>query len=194
MSTAHVFGTVDALDEVAGSAERADVRALNELSLSFVPLDLVTEWSRCSETADFLARFLAHDYGDLELAANVLSTVINELVENAVKFSSNKSAQARIVVRERSDGVTIVTTNVVTPAQAAAFGATVTRLVSGDPEALFAAQLSNPPATGSAGIGLIMLRKDYGATIGARVRTPDGDGATVVDVEVTIGSREIEQP
>ncbi|MFI5233205.1 MAG: DUF6272 family protein [Gemmatimonadales bacterium] len=193
MSTARVFGTVHAVEEPAGSADRPAAQALNELSLSFVPLDLVTEWSRCSETADFLAQFLAHDYGDRELAANVLSTVINELVENAAKFSSNKSAPARIVVSERSDGVTIVTTNVVAPAQAAAFGETITRLVSGDPEALFAAQLSHPPATGSAGIGLIMLRKDYGATIGARVRTPDGDGATAVDVEVTIGSREIEQ-
>jgi hypothetical protein len=189
-----MFGTVDAVSEAAGSGQVSAMRPLNELSLSFVPLDLVTEWSRCSETADFLARFLAHDYGDRELAANVLSTVINELVENAAKFSSDKNAPARIAVCERPSGVTIITTNVVAPAQAAVFGETITRLVAGDPEALFAHQVANPPATGSAGIGLILLRKDYGATIGARVRTPDEDDATLVDVEVTIGNREIEQP
>src|SRR5690349_25000309 len=73
---------------------------LSELSLSFPPLALVAEWSRCSETADFVARFFAHDYPDRDVAGSVLSTVVNELVENAAKFSSDKSVQARVVVRE----------------------------------------------------------------------------------------------
>lgn len=192
MNAPRVFGALTAAKDSVASPPAAAERPLSELSLSFVPLDLVAEWVRCSETADFLARFLAHDYGDRETAANVLSTVINELVENAVKFSSDKSVLARLVVREHADRVTIVTTNVVAPAQATAFGDTITRLVAGDPEALFAEQVAHPPATGSAGIGLIMLRKDYGAIIGARMTPSDVGNWTTVDVEATIDNREVE--
>ena len=164
---------------------------LSELSLSFLPLALVTEWARCSETADFVARFFARDYSDREVAGSVLSTVVNELVENAVKFASDKSAPARLVVREFDGSLTITTENVATAAQAGSFGATLTRLADGDPEFLFAEQIANPPETGSAGIGLIMLRKDYDATIGARMSPLSGGEPTRIEVEVTIDNREV---
>lgn len=166
---------------------------LSELSLSFLPLALVSEWSRCSETADFVARFFAYDYPDRDLAGSVLSTVVNELVENAAKFSSDKSVEARVVVREYDAWLTITTENIATNPQADSFAATLTRLVDGEPESLFAAQIANPPETGSAGIGLIMLRKDYDATIGARMQSASlGDSdATRIEVEVTIANREV---
>ncbi|MGH7617525.1 MAG: slr1658 superfamily regulator [Gemmatimonadaceae bacterium] len=181
-----------------GSSPRRDTPAeppLSELSLSFPPLAFVAEWTRCSETADFVARFFSHDYEDREVAGNILSTVVNELVENAVKFSSDKAVPACLTVREYADRVTIVTANVVTAAQGAAFGDTVTRLVAGDPEILFAEQVAHPPQTGSAGIGLILLRKDYDATIGVRLAGGESgtDRAVTVDVEVTIENREVGQ-
>jgi hypothetical protein len=166
-------------------------RPLAELTLSFVPLALVAEWARCSETSNFVARFFAHDYHDHELAGSVLSTVVNELVENAVKFSSDKAVAARLVVREYPECVTILTTNVVTVSQATTVAETITRLVGGDPELLFAEQIAHPPETGSAGIGLIILRKDYGATVGVRI--VDSGGAAMVDVEVTIDNKELGQ-
>ena len=61
----------------------------------FVPIDLVREWSRCGQTADYMARYLAYDFADRETAASVLSTVINELVENAAKFSTDKANPRR---------------------------------------------------------------------------------------------------
>ncbi|HEX4683881.1 MAG TPA: hypothetical protein VH277_14275 [Gemmatimonadaceae bacterium] len=190
MTAEKIFGTFTG----NGSAPALDGDApLGELSLSFVPLALVTEWVRCGETADFIARFFAHDYDERELAGTVLSTVVNELVENTVKFSSDKAVPAQLTVREYPDSLMIMTSNVVTPAQGDAFGQAIATLVSGDPEALFARQIANPPETGSPGIGLIMLRKDYGATIGARLRHPNANGAAVVDVEVTIAGREVGQ-
>lgn len=164
---------------------------MSELSVSLVPLAVVAEWSRCSETADFVARYFAHDYGDRELAGNVLSTVVNELLENAVKFSSDKNVPARLTVREYPERVHIVSQNIAALAQAAAFGEMVTRLADGDPESMFAERIASPPETGGAGIGLIMLRKDYGARVGVRI-TPS-DGAAIVDVEVEIDNREVEQ-
>jgi hypothetical protein len=166
---------------------------LSELSLSFVPLAFVAEWTRCSETADFVGRFFSHDFSDRELAGNVLSTIMNELVENAVKFSNDKSLEARVVVREYESSITISTENDATSEQAASFAATIARLVEGEPEAMFAEQIANPPETGGAGIGLIMLRKDYDATVGARMTQLDAASVRVV-VEVTIANQELGPP
>jgi hypothetical protein len=191
MTTPRLFGSLAA--NGSGSANRADgERPLSELSLSFVPLAVVAEWTRCSEAADFVARYFAHDFGDRELAGNVLSTVVNELLENAVKFSSDKSVAAGLTVREYAERMSIVSRNVASPAQAAAFGDAVARLAHGDPEQMFADRIASPPETGGAGIGLIMLRKDYGARVGVRVTPSDGDRAAIVDVEVEIDNREVE--
>lgn len=191
MTAPRLFGSL--AGNGSASSHRADAeRPLSELSLSFVPLAVVAEWTRCSEAADFVARYFAHDFGDRELAGNVLSTVVNELLENAVKFSSDKSIPARLTVREYAERVSIVSRNVASPRQAAAFGDAVARLAHGDPEQMFADRIALPPETGGAGIGLIMLRKDYGAKVGVRVTPSDGDGAAIVDVEVEIDNREVE--
>lgn len=191
MTAPRLFGSLAA--NGSGSANRSDSeRPLSELSLSFVPLAVVAEWTRCSEAADFVARYFAHDFGDRELAGNVLSTVVNELLENAVKFSSDKSIPAGLTVREYAERMSIVSRNVASPSQAVAFGDAVARLAHGDPEQMFADRIASPPETGGAGIGLIMLRKDYGARVGVRVTPSDGDRGAIVDVEVEIDNREVE--
>lgn len=194
MSPYKVFGMVAGNGASPSSTTDGPELPLAELSLSFVPLALVAEWTRCSETADFVARFFSHDFDDRDIAGSVLSTVVNELVENVAKFASDKSEPARLTVREYADAIRIETSNRATPAAADAFGETVRRITARDPEELFAEQIAHPPETGSAGIGLIMLRKDYSATIGARIASPDASGHATIDVEVTIDNREVGQP
>ena len=163
---------------------------LSELSISFVSISMVAEWTRCSEAADFIARYFAHDFEDRELAGNVLSTVVNELLENAVNFSSDTNIPASLTVREYPARVHIASRNVASSAQANEFGEAVERLARGDPEEMFAERVASPPETGGAGIGLIMLRKDYGAKVSVRF-TPS-DGGAIVDVDVDIDNREVE--
>jgi hypothetical protein len=172
-------------------AADGDETPLSSLSIHFLPLDLVAEWARCGEAADFLARFLTHDFEDRETAGSVLSTAINEVVENAVKFSSDKRVAALVTVAEYSTHVTIRASNAISAAQAERFADALSRITAGDPEALFAERLAHPPETGGAGIGLIMLRKDYGASIGARVT--DSGSALEVEVTVTIANEEVEK-
>jgi hypothetical protein len=166
---------------------------LSELSVTLVPLEVVSEWRRCSETADYIARYFAHDFADRETAMLVLSTVINELVENTVKFSSDKTEPGEIVVRQFGDRLSITTSNVAQPVHADLLRAAVDRIRVGDPEALFAERIAHPPEVGSAGIGLIMLRKDYAARMDVRT-SPHASRADLVrvEVEVTLDNREVE--
>src|SRR4051812_6295524 len=127
MSSQHVYGSI--------VARAPDARPLRELRLTFVPLDFVSEWRRGSETADYFARFFAFDFQPRDVAATIISTVINELVENAVKFSAEKTAPAELVVSQYDDAVTFRTINAVSADTAAIFGETINRIVAGEPEA-----------------------------------------------------------
>ncbi len=166
---------------------------LSELAVTLVPLEVVAEWRRCGETADYLARYFAHDFDDRETAANVLSTVINELVENTVKFSGDKRIPGEILVRQYGDRLTITTSNVAHRGDADVLIAAVDRIAAGDPEALFAERVANPPDVGGAGIGLIMLRKDYDVRMDVRT-SPHVDRSDLVrvEIEVTLDNREVQ--
>jgi hypothetical protein len=186
MSTDGIYG--------AWGARASAEQPLRELRLDFLPLDFVAEWQRCSETADYFARYFAFDYAPRAPAVSILSTVLNELVENAVKFSTDKAVRAELVVAQYGDTLVARTTNAVAPALAAAFGDTVKSIVAGEPEAMFVERITHPPETGGAGIGLIMLRKDYDARIGARIAPLAAlPGLLRVEVEVTLDNRQIEQ-
>ena len=165
---------------------------MRELGITFVPIDLIEEWTRCGETADYMARFLAHDFPDRESASVVLATVINELVENAAKFSTTNTPRASSC--GSSGTVWIEATNIAAASQASSFGVTVARIVAGDPEALFAERVAHPPDVGGPGVGLIVLRKDYGASIDLRIE-PDAQHAELmcVQVNVSVDNREVEQ-
>jgi hypothetical protein len=166
---------------------------LSELALSFTPLDYVTEWSRCGDTADYLARFFAYNFEDRETAANVLSTTINELLENVVKFSDDKSRPSRVRVLQFDDHVRVETTNGTSAAQARVFAGVLERIVVADPEELFAALVAAPPPTGGPGIGLVMLRKDYAAELSVRIDAAAGRQGHEVEVVVCISNAEVEQ-
>ena len=59
---------------------------LAELRVELAALDAVSEWRRCGMTADFAAKYFACASSNPVTAASVLATVINELVENAVRI------------------------------------------------------------------------------------------------------------
>ena len=57
---------------------------LSTMAVQLLPLDMIVQWKRCGQTADYIASYLAYHFRDFGRAMNVLSTVLNELIENAV--------------------------------------------------------------------------------------------------------------
>ncbi|HEX9244216.1 MAG TPA: hypothetical protein VF875_17360, partial [Anaeromyxobacter sp.] len=57
--------------------------ALVTIRVEVVPIDLVTEWRRCGIISDFAAAYLEWAFARRSTARSVVSTVVNELVENA---------------------------------------------------------------------------------------------------------------
>jgi hypothetical protein len=158
--------------------ERATVTGptLGSIDLALVPLDIIAHWQRCGATADWAAALLACNFAHPETAANVLSTVINELLENAVKFSSDKRSPIRLRVAQRGERVVIETENAADEAQALAFEEHVAAMLA-DRGELFAHLVARAAAgeVAAPGVGLLTIRRDFGATLGVEVSplTPD---------------------
>lgn len=158
--------------------------ATTRIELELVPGELAANWSRCGQTADFLASYIAQDLEPAERAAakNVLSTVINELVENAVKFSAEKHGVVKVAVRHQNGSVSIETTNAAPEAHASFLEKTLERLRHTAADSLFAERTAAGRTAGTPGIGLIILQRDYDARLRAKLTTrPDG----AVDVHLS---------
>lgn len=168
--------------------------SITELKMRFVPLDLVAHWKRCGMVADFLAHFLAYNFEETSEATNIVSTVLNEVLENAVKFSCDKHTKISLTLRHTGDFLEIETTNVSTMNDAQSLVQKLTRINNEDIEDLFVQQLEYTAATDSSasGLGLISLKKDYNASLGAKLITLDNGKCEIV-FRLLMATDEIEQ-
>ncbi len=169
--------------------------ALSELGLRFVPLDLIAHWRRCGITADFLAEFLAYNFLNQKTAMSVVSTLLNELLENAVKFSADKHKRVNLTVCHYGDTITVETTNSADEKQAQHFDTLVQRLLSVDAETLFLNQIEHTAEndTDASGLGLISMKKDFNVEYGVKIVPDTGSDDYVVSVKVRLKSEEVDQ-
>ncbi len=161
---------------------------VSDLSLDFiVPLDFMTEWQRCGLVADFLARYQSFNFKNPEKALNVLSTVVNELLENGVKFSADKNKLVNLSLRYYGSTIEIETVNTCDQTQAVVLDTYIERLKNNDSETMFLEQIQKSEDGGSdvSGLGLITILKDYDAQLGIRI-SPKTEGDTNYDVFVKV--------
>ena len=177
--------------EVIGDLATAGPPALTGVVLELRALDLVAHWKRCGITADWLAGFFAYDFEPeaRAAAASVRSTAINELIENAAKFCDDKLAPVAIAVRHHGDFVRLETRNRCDGARAGRLRDALAAL-GGDLDALFAARIERQEETGASGLGLLILKRDYGARVGARL-TPGAGDTFEVELQVTLDAEQI---
>jgi hypothetical protein len=169
--------------------------AITGVDLGLRALDLVMHWKRCGMTADWLAGFVAYDCDPAARgnAVGVLSTIVNELLENAAKFCADKTAVVGVAVHHHGEFVRVETRNVADARRVAAFRAALDDLATSPLDDLFAKRIERAREPGSPGIGLLLLKKDYGARIGVRLDAR-GDARWDVRVRVAIQTEEIEHP
>ena len=167
--------------------------ALTSVDIELRALELVVHWRRCGLTADWLALFFAYDFEPeaRQTAESILSTVINELLENAAKFCADKQRLVRVAVRHHGEFVSIETVNVASGAHAARLRETIEELTRSNLDELFTRRMQTKNAPGASGIGLLILKKDYAVRLGAKLTPVGGDEWNVeVRVELSLGQVE----
>ncbi len=160
-------------------AEKETEKTLDaELSMDFViPLELIgnnTEknWDKCGLIANFFGNYQAHSFKEKEKIESVISTIANELLENAIKFTADKNKLVNITLKKYKDEITLETVNLAKRKNVEDIHQLIESIQNNDIESLFLAQIEknalNEKSSGS-GVGIISIIKDYNAKLGIKI-------------------------
>ena len=161
-----------------------------ELVLTFYPQSFPLRWGLCSTTADFCADYLA-TREPCQTSRDAINYVLNELVENAVKFSEGEAITITLALT--GDQLVLLVTNHVNPSTATKLRSKLHKLLAGDPLELLMRRVEenaeNPDNEGS-GLGFLTMMTDYEASLGWRLTAPEQDGgqpllSTVACLDIT---------
>lgn len=138
------------------------------LKLTDGPLDI--SWQHCSLTSDFLGDFFADraaDGIDPHDMRHSIGYLVNELLENAVKFRAPGDIEIEAGVHDRSFSLCVQ--NRVDAGTAERFRALLAEITAGDPGELLIERIERnaaDPHSGGSGLGILTLMNDYGADLG----------------------------
>jgi hypothetical protein len=128
------------------------------------------KWSHCNSTADFLSAFYAGILAAGRTSAQIadlshsISYLVNELVENAVKFHTAGDVE----IETGLDGEDFVFRigNWITPETSGKFQELLREITAGDPGEMLIKRIeANAAGAGGSGLGLLTLMSDYGARL-----------------------------
>lgn len=143
------------------------------IEIHLKPLDLMRYWRRIGILSDFIGYFYGFsflpnvptDSMDMKNSeiVNSISTVFNELLENAAKYSYDKKADIEISLIHRGKSFEMLVRNKTNESNVSAYEASLKEIFSTkDLEKLYFEKIeSNDPNSNRSGIGLIMVLKDY---------------------------------
>jgi hypothetical protein len=171
-----------------------DANPDSHVEIIITPLDLVTYWKRVGILADFVAAFYSYSFIPAELAGkdvsetpvfHSISTVFNEMVENAAKYSVDKKANIRINLNQYKEIFKMQVENKTSLESARNFARVMTEIFAAeDLDTLYFQKLEENSAnpTGHSGIGLMMILKDYPARMGIRIREEEDQAFVLTEV------------
>jgi hypothetical protein len=155
-----LFGTTDLAIGIKESASR--VRLFDG------PLDL--SWHHCAITSDFIADLFAlrvhSSRNDYKEVRHSIGYLVNELIENAVKFRA--PGEITIEASMDSESFKVKVSNVVDGETASVFQGLLSEITVGNPGELLIQRIeanAADPETTSSGLGLLTLMSDYDARL-----------------------------
>lgn len=130
-------------------------------TFSFLPLDIFDNWDRAGSLSDFIADYFG-TYFVSTASHNIISTIFNEFIENAVKFTKNNSQPINIIVKKRNNNLISRITNTLPLHRKTTFIGICNDLFAKDLDELFLKKIEEGASDRKkSGIGLILIKKDY---------------------------------
>ncbi len=131
------------------------------VTMRFLPLDMFDNWQRGSMLSDFTAQYFAHNFPS-ESETGLISTVVNELVENAVKFSANNSQPVDLTLKKARRRLLVRASNSVPRHRCEPFIGVCKQLFERDLDDLYVERIDeNTLRREASGLGLLLVKKDY---------------------------------
>lgn len=159
--------------------------AEGDLFVRVKPIDLITYWQRCGIMADFVASFYAFTQEHPVVQENIISTIVNELIENATKYSVKRDRDVRIHMKLYDTVLKIQTENYAPKLHFQKLKQHLKSLTEAEDldEFYFETLTSKPAESSDSGIGLLLLLKDYDIKIGAQFQYIEDIGQYKVTIQ-----------
>lgn len=178
--------------EVMGNfVEYENVRT--QVRMNILPSDMGGYWNRCGLTADFGAAFMAYCHPNHSGTRNTLSFILNEMVENAVKFTASSEKSIGINLFENDHQVIFEVENVATGEECDHFRSFFENYILNDLDDTKYLELIEHQAEDAASsrLGLITIIKNFNAAVGLCFKGPDPEHLYSITTRVTINPLEI---
>ena len=160
------------MDTILGDIDPSALARETSLSLRFDLKRMPVRWALSAIIADFFSEYLVVKEATAAKSAgnqrDTISYVLNELVENAVKF--NAGSHIAMSVARTADGLVFLVSNGVKLADIDKVRAAFSALIDGDPGELLLKRIEQNAmgGGGGSGIGFLTLMSDYGVKLGWR--------------------------
>ncbi len=130
-------------------------------NFAFKPHDVLKQWNLAGALADAAADYYRYTFSGV-INHQIISTVLNELIENAAKFAKDKQSTISIITIKSADRLYITISNEVNQDRWEMFMQVSNELFTVNLDNLFKNRIFNlRDNTSSPGLGLILLKKNY---------------------------------
>jgi len=157
------------------------------------PSDLVSYWSRCGLTADFGASFYSFCFPNSKTMRNSLSFILNEIVENAVKYSKEKVSPITICLYKENNDLVFEVQNYISPDQNAIFKKYINHLqeVSDLSDEYLKTIERNAEFDEKSSLGLLTILNDFKLKMAFNFKSKEAKYGLSVFVQVKISQGEL---
>ena len=132
--------------------------------------DLVSIWNRCSDAANFGAHYMMHSVPNKTQVENSASTILNELIENAAKYSNDEPDNIEVYTFVTEDKIVFQVDSLLDEAQYEKFRKLAGEMdESADLNRLYLEKmlhLCDGENEYKSGLGLLMIVNNYDTTLG----------------------------
>ena len=165
-----------------------------ELDIEFsVPMSYLDNWKKCSIVANFFGMYQGLSYKkNKDKVISILSTITNELIENAVKFSSDKNSDVTVKLEKTNSSISIETCNIGNQKNMENLILFTEKLENNNPELIFMKNLEkNLNSNNKSELGLISIFKDYTNEIGFKITRTKEKGLYEIYTNIQIEDKKL---
>jgi hypothetical protein len=146
-------------------------------------------WDAANHVAQFLSAWLEATLKQRDFSLDSLNYVINELMENAIKYADD--GRIELGVSLASDALVVNLTHPLSHARALHYQGLAKQVFDGDPDLLFAEIIQRnadeaDSGQSGAGLGLISLRQNYQAELAFAFQEADSAVIVITTTQVSL--------
>jgi len=169
-----------------GNLDESKLKKLKEkVSLSFkMPIDHSKDWEKCSLISNFFADYCVSSFHKKKEIKSILSTIINELIENAMKHSYQDQNEINIFLKNCEKEIVVITENIATSDTANNLIHTLNQLQTKDIESLIINRMKNNLMYNQeqSEIGLLNIIHNFKTSISAKITPIDRTNLNIIEI------------